>query len=42
MTRLDRKFIQDPHTLYRRLRAEAPAAPVTMWGGTPGLVDHPL
>ena len=35
MTRLDRKFIQDPHTLYRRLRAEAPAAPVTMWGGTP-------
>jgi cytochrome P450 len=35
MTRLDRKFIQDPQTLYRRLRAEAPAAPVTMWGGTP-------
>jgi cytochrome P450 len=35
MTRLDRKFIQDPYTLYRRLRAEAPAAPVMMWGRTP-------
>jgi cytochrome P450 len=31
--RLDRDFVQDPHGLYRRLRAEAPAHPVVMWGG---------
>ena len=31
--RLDRGFVQDPHALYRRLRAEAPAHPVVMWGG---------
>ena len=31
--RLDRTFVQDPHALYRRLRAEAPAHPVVMWGG---------
>ncbi len=28
--RLDREFVQDPHGLYRRLRAEAPAHPVVM------------
>ena len=31
--RLDREFVQDPHGLYRRLRTEAPAHPVVMWGG---------
>ena len=31
--RLDRAFVQDPHALYRRLRAEAPAHQVEMWGG---------
>ena len=31
--RLDRDFVQDPHGLYRRLRTEAPAHPVVMWGG---------
>ena len=31
--RLDREFVQDPHALYRRLRTEAPAHPVVMWGG---------
>ena len=33
LPRLDRTFVQDPHALYRRLRAEAPAHPVVMWGG---------
>jgi cytochrome P450 len=33
VTRLDAKFLQDPHALYRALRAEAPASPATMWGG---------
>jgi cytochrome P450 len=32
--RLGRAFIQDPHALYRRLRAQAPAHRVVMWGGT--------
>jgi cytochrome P450 len=32
--RLGRAFIQDPHDLYRRLRAEAPAHRVVLWGGT--------
>jgi cytochrome P450 len=32
LVRLDRRFVQDPHELYRRLRAEAPAHPVLMWG----------
>jgi cytochrome P450 len=32
--RLGRAFIQDPHALYRRLRAEAPAHRVVLWGGT--------
>jgi cytochrome P450 len=31
--RLNRDFVQNPHTLYGRLRAEAPAHPVTVWGG---------
>jgi cytochrome P450 len=31
--RLGRAFIQDPHELYRRLRVEAPANRVLMWGG---------
>jgi cytochrome P450 len=31
--RLDRAFVQGPHALYRRLRAEAPAHQVEMWGG---------
>jgi cytochrome P450 len=31
--RLGRAFIQDPHELYRRLRVEAPAHRVLMWGG---------
>ncbi|WAC92060.1 cytochrome P450 family protein [Mycobacterium sp. Aquia_213] len=30
--RLDRAFIQDPHALYRRLRAQGPAHRVTIWG----------
>ena len=33
MIRLDRKFVQDPHDLYRRLRVERPVTPVVMWGG---------
>jgi len=33
--RVGRAFIQDPHSLYRRLRAEAPAQRVVLWGGTP-------
>ena len=33
LPRLDRDFVQDPHPLYRRLRAEAAAHPVVMWGG---------
>ena len=33
LVRLDRQFVQDPPELYRRLRAEAPAHPVIMWGG---------
>jgi len=33
LTRLNREFVQDPHALYRRLRAEAPVTPVVMWGG---------
>jgi cytochrome P450 len=32
--RLGRSFIQDPHALYRKLRAQAPAHRVTLWGGT--------
>lgn len=35
MIRLDRTFIQDPHELYRRLRAEGPAARVVIWGAVP-------
>src|SRR4029077_5812137 len=31
--RLDRAFVQDPHALYRRLRAEAPAQQGGVWGG---------
>jgi cytochrome P450 len=31
--RLGRAFIQDPHELYRRLRAQAPAHRVVLWGG---------
>lgn len=31
--RLGRKFIQDPHALYRRLRTEGPAHRVRIWGG---------
>lgn len=31
--RLGREFIQDPHSLYRRLRVEAPVHRVRMWGG---------
>ena len=31
--RLDRDFVQDPHALYRRLRADAPAHQVDIWGG---------
>jgi cytochrome P450 len=31
--RLGRAFIQDPHPLYRRLRAQAPAHRVVIWGG---------
>ncbi len=33
LPRLDRKFVQDPHALYRRLGADAPAHPVVMWSG---------
>ncbi|WP_254902461.1 cytochrome P450 family protein [Mycobacterium simiae] len=32
--RLGRAFIQDPHTCYRTLNAEAPAHRVTIWGAT--------
>ncbi|MGE2816091.1 cytochrome P450 family protein [Mycobacterium heidelbergense] len=35
MIRLDRTFIQNPHDLYRRLRAEGPAARVVIWGAVP-------
>ena len=31
--RLGHDFIQDPHTLYERLRVEGPAHPIIMWGG---------
>jgi cytochrome P450 len=31
MIRLDRAFIQNPHELYRRLRAEGPVARVVIW-----------
>jgi cytochrome P450 len=31
--RLRRDFVQDPHELYRRLRAAGPAHQVVMWGG---------
>lgn len=31
--RLGRAFIQDPHELYHRLRAQAPAHRVVLWGG---------
>jgi len=34
-TTLDRDFIQDPHALYRALRAQAPAHLVSMWGVLP-------
>jgi cytochrome P450 len=34
-TTLDRGFIQDPHALYRALRAQAPAHRVSMWGVLP-------
>jgi cytochrome P450 len=34
LPRLGQAFIQDPHALYRRLRAEAPAHRVVLWGGT--------
>jgi cytochrome P450 len=33
--RLDRAFIQNPHELYRRLRADGPVARVVMWGAVP-------
>ena len=39
--RLDREFVQDPHALYRRLRTEAPAHPMVMWGGVRAW-GHPL
>lgn len=32
--RLDRAFVRDPHSLYRRLRVDAPAHRVEIWGGT--------
>lgn len=32
-TRLNRAFLQDPHSFYQRLRDTAPATRVTMWGG---------
>jgi cytochrome P450 len=35
MIRLDRAFIQNPHELYRRLRAKGPVARVVMWGAVP-------
>ena len=35
MIRLDRAFIQNPHELYRRLRAEGPVARVVIWGAVP-------
>jgi cytochrome P450 len=35
MIRLDRAFIQNPHELYRRLRAKRPVARVVMWGAVP-------
>lgn len=34
LPRLGRAFIQHPHDLYRRLRAEGPIHQVVMWGGT--------
>jgi cytochrome P450 len=33
--RLDRAFFQNPHQLYRRLRADGPAARVLIWGAVP-------
>ncbi len=33
MLRLDNAFVQNPHLSYDRLRQEAPAQPVIMWGG---------
>jgi cytochrome P450 len=33
MIQLDREFLQNPHDLYRRLREDAPATSVVMWGG---------
>jgi cytochrome P450 len=33
--RLDRAFIQNPHELYRELRADGPVARVVMWGAVP-------
>jgi cytochrome P450 len=39
--RLGRTFIQDPHSLYRRLRAQAPAHHVEIWAGAQAwLVTH--
>jgi cytochrome P450 len=35
MIRLDRAFIQNPHELYRRIRADGPVARVVMWGAVP-------
>lgn len=33
MLRLDHAFVQNPHPSYDRIRQEAPAQPVVMWGG---------
>jgi cytochrome P450 len=33
--RLDRAFFQNPHQLYRRLRADGPVARVPIWGAVP-------
>lgn len=33
MLRLDNAFVQNPHLSYDRMRQEAPAHPVIMWGG---------
>lgn len=33
MMRLGNSFIQDPHSIYRELRLQAPAHQVEMWGG---------
>ena len=40
MIRLDRAFIQNPHELYRRLRAEGPVARVVIWGDSRLSKDH--